>query len=106
MERTRVTLLGSIIDVAKSIASESSVNQIKTIIANRDSILKKCGIKELLKEPVAAIAYEKAAKSGNKLSKEFVTKVKTSSSANGGNGKGIPTVEKEQPTIEGNEIGY
>ena len=103
MEETRVTLLGSFIDVIKSLRQQSEGNERNTLFASREKILKQYGDKRLLVETMAEKEFERISK--DKATTSIRTRIKTSSSANGGNGKDRPIVEKGEPTIEENEIG-
>ena len=49
----RVSIIGSFIDVINAFSSKSEGNEIRTIVANRESILKKYGDKRLLAKTMA-----------------------------------------------------
>ena len=103
MEEIRVTLLGSIRDVIKSLRQQSEGNERNTLFASREKILKQYGDERLLAKTMAEKEFERISK--DKATTSIRARIKTSGSANGGNGKDIPIVEMGEPTIEENEIG-
>ena len=103
MEGTRVTLLGSLIDLINSFRKKTEETGNKILSATSEKILKEYGDERLLKKPEAVIAFEKAFNRKGET-KEFVTKVKTSNSANGGAVKDVPIIEAEEQIIEGKDI--
>ena len=99
MEETKkVTLLGSLIDFAKSFGGHSEGNERNTLFASREKILKQYGDKRLLVETMAEKEFERISK--DKTPTSIRARIKTSGSANGGNGKDRPTVEMREQTIE------
>lgn len=78
----RVSIIGSFIDVINAFSSKSEGNEIRTIVANRESILKKYGDKRLLAKTMAEKEFERVSK--DKEPTGIRARIKPSGGANGG----------------------
>ena len=78
----RASIIGSFIDVINAFSSKSEGNEIRTIVANRESILKKYGDKRLLTKTMAEKEFERVSK--DKEPAGIRARIKSSGGSNGG----------------------
>ena len=78
----RVSIIGSFIDVINAFSSKSEGNEIRTIVDNRESILKKYGDKRLLVKTMSEKEFERV--SNDKEPTGIRARIKSSGGANGG----------------------
>ena len=103
MEETKkVTLLGSLIDFAKSFGGYSEGSERNILLASREKILKEYGDKRLLVEVMPEKEFDKILNAKNPT--DIRTRIKTSGGSNGGKGKNVPT-QQPQLTTESREEG-
>ena len=92
----RVSIIGSFVNVIKALREQSEGNEIKTIMADREAILKKYGDKRLLGETMAEKEFSRVSKDKGM---GIRARIKATGGANGGNGMDRPMQLTEQ-TIE------